>query len=84
MALLQPAGRAPLFIVMSSNRARYGIMSSPPSLRISPGMLSGLIDLFFLIAATFFLITLISTVKGSPQLVHCICGMLCWLLNTEE
>ena len=47
MALFQPAGRAPLFIVMSSNRARYGIMASATSLRISVGILSGLIDLLF-------------------------------------
>ena len=42
MALLQSAG-----IVMSSNRARYGIMVSPPSFRISPETPSGPIDLFF-------------------------------------
>ena len=34
MVLFQSAGRAPLFIVMSSNRERYGIMASPPSFRI--------------------------------------------------
>ena len=84
MALLQPAGRAPLFIVMSSIRSRYGIMASTTSFRISPGILSGNIDLLFLIAATLFLITLISEVKGSSGLAHCISGMLCWLLNTEE
>ena len=46
MALFQSAGRLPLFIVMSSNRARYGIMASPPSFRISPQIPSGPIDLF--------------------------------------
>ena len=67
MALFQSAGRVPLFIITSSNRARYGITASPASLRISPGIQSGPIDLLFLIAATLFLITLISVVKGSSQ-----------------
>jgi len=31
MARFQSAGRVPLFIVMSSSRARYGIMASPSS-----------------------------------------------------
>ena len=52
MALFQSAGRAPLFIFMSSNLGRYRIMIYPLSLRISPGILSGPIDLFFWIAAT--------------------------------
>ena len=85
MALFQSAGRVPLFIVMSSNRARYGIIISPPSFRISPEIPSGLIDLFFFsIAATLFLMILVSMVKGSPDLAHCLCCMLPSLLNTEE
>ena len=83
MALLQPAGRAPLFIVMSSNRARYGIMASATGLRISVGKLSGPIDLLFYRCYSFSN-NFISVVKGSPQLAHCICGMLRWLLNAEE
>ena len=47
MALFQSAGRVPLFIVMSGNGARYGIMASLPSFSISPEMPSGPIDLFF-------------------------------------
>jgi len=53
MALFQTAGRVPLFIVMSSNHARYGIMASPPSFKIYPEIPSGPIDLLFLIAVTF-------------------------------
>jgi hypothetical protein len=47
MACFQSAGRVPLFIVMSSSRARYGIMAFPPSFRISLDVPSGPIDLFF-------------------------------------
>jgi len=53
MARFQSAGRLPLFIVMSSSRARYGILASPPSFRISPEIPSGPTDLFFSIAPTF-------------------------------
>ena len=59
-------------------------MSSPPSFRIYPGILSGLINLFFRIAAALFLMNLISMVKGLPELAHYICGMLPSPLNTEE
>ena len=47
MALFQSPGSVPLFIVMSSTRARYAIMASPPSLRFSPETRSGPNDLFF-------------------------------------
>jgi len=47
MDRFQSAGRVPLFIVMSSSCARYGIMASPPSFRISPEIPSGPTDLFF-------------------------------------
>jgi len=47
MVLFQSTGRVPLFIVMSSNRARYGILVSTPSFRISPDIPSGLIGFFF-------------------------------------
>jgi len=47
MALFQSGGRVLLFIVMPSNRARYGIMASPPSFTISPEIPSGPIGLFF-------------------------------------
>ena len=52
MARFQSAGRGPLFIVMSSSRARYGIMAVPSSFRISPEIPSGPTDLFFPIAPT--------------------------------
>ena len=70
MALFQSAGRVSLFIVMSSNQARYGILACPPNFRISPEMPSDPIDLFFLIAATLFLMIFVSMVKGSPELAH--------------
>jgi len=84
MALFQSAGRVPLFIVMSSNHARYGIMASPPSFRISPEIPYGSIDLFFPIAATLFLMIFVSMLKGSPELAQCVCWMLPSLLNTDE
>ena len=72
MALFQSPGSVPLFIVMSSSRARYGIMASPHSLRISPETRSGHIDLFFSIALILLLIVLISEVNGSPVFSPCI------------
>jgi len=47
MALFQSARRLLLFVVMSSNRARYGIVAFSLSFRISPEIPSGPIDLFF-------------------------------------
>jgi hypothetical protein len=73
VAVFHSAGRIPLFIVMSSNSARYGIMFSPRSYSISPEILSGPIDLFFLIAATIFLMILVSMVDNTSELVYCIC-----------
>ena len=66
MALFQSPGSLPLFIVKSSSRARYGIMASPPNLRISPETRYGPTDLFFPNALTLLLIVLISVVNGSP------------------
>jgi len=59
-------------------------MAFPSSFSISPEILSGPIDLFFPIAATLFLMILISMVKSIPELAHCICWVLPSLLNTEE
>jgi len=73
-----------LFIVMSSSRARYGIMASPPSFRISSVAQSGPTDLFFPIAAVLFLMILVSMVKGSLEILPCIFGILSSLLNTDE
>jgi hypothetical protein len=67
VAFFQSLGIEALFIVISSNRARYGIMASPPSFSISPGMPSGPIDLFLPIAANRFLIVLMLIVKSSPE-----------------
>jgi hypothetical protein len=47
MARFQSADRVPLFIVMSSSRARYGSMASPTSFRLSSEIPSGPTDLFF-------------------------------------
>jgi hypothetical protein len=67
MAFFQSLGIVALFIVISSNRARYGIMASPPSCSISPGMPSGPIDVLLPIAANRFLITFKLIVKSSPE-----------------
>jgi hypothetical protein len=67
MALFQSLRIVALLIVMSSNDARYEIMASPPSFRISLGTLSGPIDLFLPIAAVAFRILLMLMVKGSPE-----------------
>jgi hypothetical protein len=60
MAVFQSLGIVAFLIVISSNRARYGFKTSPPSIRISPGMPSGPIDLFLPIAAGRFLIARVS------------------------
>jgi len=72
VALFQSPGSVPLFIVMSSSRARYGIMASPPSLRISPETQSDPTDLFFPIALILLPIVLISVVNGSSVFSPCI------------
>jgi len=84
VAFFQSPGRVPLFIVMSSSHARYGIMASPPSFRISPKTLSGPTDLFFPIAAIHFLMILAPMVKVSLEILSCIFGILSSLLNTDE
>jgi hypothetical protein len=71
MAIFQSFGRVAL-LIMSNNRARYGIMAFPPSFKISPETLSGPTDLFLPIAANFFLMILVLIVKGSPELARCI------------
>jgi len=69
IAFFQSPGIALLFIVISSNLKRYGIMASPPNFKIFPGMPSGPTDFFFLIADNCFLIMLILMVKGLPDSV---------------
>ena len=66
VAFFQSLGIALLFIIISSNLARYGIMASQPNFKISPGMPSGLMDFFLPIADNHFLIMLILMVKGLP------------------
>jgi hypothetical protein len=53
MAFFQSLGIAALLTVTSNNRARYGIMASTPSFRISPETPPGPTDLFLHIAANF-------------------------------
>jgi hypothetical protein len=84
MAFFQSLAIMALLIVMSSNRASYGIMASPPSFRISRETLSDPIDLFMAIAANLFLMILVLMAKGAPELVHCTCGMLRSQPNTED
>ena len=74
MALFQSRGRVKLYIFGSSNRTKYGIISSPTSFGISPDIHSVHIDLFLPIVATLFVMTLTANVKGSSDLAHCIGG----------
>jgi hypothetical protein len=55
--------RALLFIAITSNPARYGIMAYPPNFKISPGIQSGPTNFFFPIADSHVLITLMLMVK---------------------
>jgi hypothetical protein len=84
MALFQSLGRVALLIAMFNNRASYGIMTSPPSFKISPETLSGPTDLDLPMAANFFLMILVLIAKCFPELARCICGMLRSPLNTKE
>jgi hypothetical protein len=59
-------------------------MASLPSFRILPESFSSLFYLFSPIAASLFLMIIVLTAKGLPAFLHCICGMLRSLLNTEE
>ena len=65
-----------LFNDISSILARKGVMVSPPNFRISPGTPSHPADLFLLIFANLFLITLVLIIKVSLKLADCIFGML--------
>jgi len=67
MALFQTLGIVVLLTVMSRNRARYGIMASATSFRISPGTPSVHIALFLPIVASCFLILLKLMVKGAVE-----------------
>jgi len=58
-------------------------MTSPPNFRISPGTPSGPTDLFLPIFANLFLITLVLTIKVSPEFANCIFGMLQWQQKTD-
>jgi hypothetical protein len=84
VAFLQSSGNTPLLIVTSSSCARYGIMASPPSLSISPGMQSGPTDLFFPIALIRLLIVLISMENHLIELIPFICGILSSIMNIVE
>jgi hypothetical protein len=83
MAFLQSPGIELLFIVMSSNLARYGIMASPPNFKIFPGIPSGPTDFFPPVAANRFLIMLVLTVKGLAESVDWIIGFFRSQLNTD-
>ena len=61
MALFQSLRIETLSVAMSSSRAKYATMASPPSFRISPETLSGPFGLFFPIAAYFFPMILLYT-----------------------
>jgi hypothetical protein len=76
IAFLQSLGIALLFFVISSNLARYGIMAPKLHFKISPVMPSGPTDFFFPIAYKRLLIMSILMVKGLPNSVDLICGLL--------
>ena len=61
----------------------YGITAAPPTFKISPGMPSGPTDFFFPISDNRFLIMLILMVKGLPDSVDRICGLLLSQLNRD-
>jgi len=69
IAFFQPLGIALLFIVISSNLARYGVMASTLHFNISPVMPFGPMDFFSPIAYNSFLIMLTLMVKGLPDSV---------------
>jgi hypothetical protein len=69
LAFVQSSGIALLFIIISSNLARYRIMASLPNFKIAPGMSSGPMDFFLPITDNCFLTMLILMVKGSPDSV---------------
>ena len=83
VAFIQSPGVALLFIAISSNLARYGIMASPPNFKISPGIPSGPTDFFLPIADNSFLILLILMVNGLPDSSDGICGLLLSRLNRD-
>jgi hypothetical protein len=64
MAFFQSIGIVPLLIFVPSNRARYGIMVSPPIFSILLGMQPGPTDFLLPIIANLFLIMLVLMVKG--------------------
>ena len=66
IAFFQSPRIALLFIVISSNFARYGVRASPPNFKISPGMPFGPTDFFLPIADNRFLILLVLTERVYP------------------
>jgi hypothetical protein len=66
VALFRTLGIVEL-LIMSSKSAKYGIMASLPSVRISPGTPSGPTNFFLSYAASLLLIIIMLMVKGSPE-----------------
>jgi len=58
-------------------------MASPPNFKISPGMPSGPTDFFFPVADNRFRMMLVLMVKGLPDSVHRIRGLLRSQLNRD-
>jgi hypothetical protein len=81
VTVLQCPDNVPLFVVISSSRARYGIMASLPILSISRVIRSGPTDLFFLIDLTLLLCVLISMLKLVVVSPCCINGILSSVLK---
>ena len=83
MAFFKSLGIVPLLIVITDNRARYGIMASPHIFSMTPGIPAGPTDLFLPIIVNRFLIMLILMVKVLSEWVEFISGMSRSQLKTE-
>ena len=67
MAFFTSLGTVALCNDIYSSLAKKGVMASPPNFTISPGNPSGPTELFLLIFANIFLITLVLKIKASPS-----------------
>jgi len=83
ISFFQLPGIALLFIVISNNLARYGIMASPPNFKISPGMPTGLTDFFLPITDNRSLIMLILSSSDVASHLH-ICANCCMVDLTSK
>ena len=83
IAFIHSPGKALLFIVISSNLARYGNIASPSYFKISPGIPSCPTNFFLPFADNRFLIMLILMVKDLPHCVDWIWMLLLSQMNRD-